>query len=105
MNTEEAAQLTAINKNARQMFFAGKKRVIEVIQCSGEDMNLVLTHGIASPTLSPVTPIVNQAAMPTISLAPQTQIIPRQIISPGNMANLLHIRQLVANPEDIQLST
>ena len=82
MNTEEAAQLTAINKNARQMYFAGKKRVIEVIQCSGEDMNLVLTHGITSPTLSPVTPIVNQAAMP-ISLAPQTQIIPRQIISPG----------------------
>lgn len=82
MNTEEAAQLTAINRNARQMYFAGKKRVIECIQCSGEDMNLVLTHGYSSPTLSPVTPIAHQAAIPTMSLA-QTPIIQRQIISPG----------------------
>ena len=84
MNTEEAAQLTAINRNGRQMYFAGKKRVIEVIQCSGEDMNLVLTHGIASPTLSPVTPIAHQAAIP-ISLTQTPQIIPRQMISPGGV--------------------
>ena len=84
MNTEEAAQLTAINRNARQMYFAGKKRVIEVIQCSGEDMNLVLTHGYASPTLSPVTPIAHQAAIPAMSLT-QTPIIQRQIISPGEL--------------------
>ena len=93
MNTEEAAQLTAINRNGRQMYFAGKKRVIEVIQCSGEDMNLVLTHGIASPTLSPVTPIAHQAAIP-ISL-PQTPIIQRQIISPGRLSN--HIRFLIVS--------
>jgi len=82
MSSEEAAQLTAINRQRRQIIYAGKKRMIEVIQCSGEDMNLVLTHGIASPTLSPVTPIAHQAAMPTITHAPLVQ---RQIISPGRL--------------------
>ena len=85
MTTEEAAQLTAIHRHRRQIIYAGKKRAIEVIQCSGEDMNLVLTHGITSPTLSPVTPIAHQAAMPTITHAP---IIQRQLISPG-MVHLL----------------
>jgi len=80
MSSEEAAQLTAINRNRRQIIYAGKKRMIEVIQCSGEDMNLVLTHGITSPTLSPVTPIAHQATMPTITHAP---LIQRQLISPG----------------------
>ena len=80
MKTEEAAQLTVVNRHRRQIIYAGKKRVIEVIQCSGEDMNIVLTHGISSPTLSPVTPIAHQATMPTLTHAPMMQ---RQIISPG----------------------
>ncbi|XP_052815866.1 epithelial splicing regulatory protein 1-like isoform X2 [Mya arenaria] len=85
MSSEEAAQITAINRNRRQIIYAGKKRVIEVIQCSGEDMNLVLTHGITSPTLSPVTPIAHQAAIPAISHA---SLVQRQLISPGTTALL-----------------
>ncbi|VDI45110.1 epithelial splicing regulatory protein 1-like isoform X1 [Mytilus galloprovincialis] len=49
MDSEESAALTTINRSKRAMVHANKKRVIEVIQCSGEDMNLVLTNGI--PTL------------------------------------------------------
>ncbi|XP_052230014.1 epithelial splicing regulatory protein 1-like isoform X1 [Dreissena polymorpha] len=91
MSSEEAAQLTAINRNRRQIIYAGKKRVIEVIQCSGEDMNLVLTHGISSPTLSPVVPLAQQAALP-LTHAP---LIQRQIISPG--ATLLSSLQAPAS--------
>ncbi|XP_045194207.1 epithelial splicing regulatory protein 1-like isoform X2 [Mercenaria mercenaria] len=95
MSSEEAAQLTAINRHRRQIIYAGKKRVIEVIQCSGEDMNLVLTHGITSPTLSPVTPIAHQAAVPTITHSP---IIQRQIISPGTTALLPSLPGVATNP-------
>ncbi|KAL4234640.1 Epithelial splicing regulatory protein 2 [Mactra antiquata] len=95
MSSEEAAQLTTINRHRRQIIYAGKKRVIEVLQCSGEDMNLVLTHGITSPTLSPVTPIAHQAAVPTITHSP---IIQRQIISPGTTALLPSLPAGMTNP-------
>lgn len=68
MDSEESAQLTAINRNKRPIVFAQKKRIIDVIQCSGEDMNLVLTNGI--PTTSIPSP-------------PQIPFIQRPILSQG----------------------
>lgn len=64
MNSEESAHLTALNKHKKPMIFANKKRIIDVIQCSGEDMSLVLASGV--PAILP----------------PQTPIIPRQMIAP-----------------------
>jgi epithelial splicing regulatory protein 1/2 len=43
MNSEGAAYACATQRHHRYMIFGKKQRYIEVFQCSGEDMNLVLT--------------------------------------------------------------
>nr|XP_023014348.1 RNA-binding protein fusilli-like isoform X1 [Leptinotarsa decemlineata] len=49
MDSEQSAFITAQQKHHRYMIFGKKQRYIEVFQCSGEDMNLVLTGGIPAP--------------------------------------------------------
>ncbi|XP_056638862.1 RNA-binding protein fusilli isoform X2 [Diorhabda carinulata] len=49
MDSEQSAFMTAQQKHHRYMIFGKKQRYIEVFQCSGEDMNLVLTGGIPAP--------------------------------------------------------
>ncbi|CAG9570990.1 unnamed protein product [Danaus chrysippus] len=58
MDSEASAFLCAQQKHHRYMTFGKKQRYIEVFQCSGDDMNLVLTGGVGpSPpkVLSPGT--------------------------------------------------
>ena len=43
MSSETAAFNAANQRHHRYMVFGKKQRYIEVFQCSGEDMNLVLT--------------------------------------------------------------
>ena len=71
MDSEQAAEIAALNRHKKFMFIGNKKRYIEVIQCSGEDMNVVLTNGVA--------------AMPTPAaiLPPQVPMMPRPMVSPG----------------------
>ena len=45
MDSENAAQQSAQQKHHKIMMFGKKQRYIEVFQCSGEDMNLVLNGG------------------------------------------------------------
>ncbi|XP_048484270.1 RNA-binding protein fusilli isoform X2 [Plutella xylostella] len=52
MDSETSAFLCAQQKHNRYMTFGKKQRYIEVFQCSGDDMNLVLTGGVA-PVASP----------------------------------------------------
>ncbi|CAF4135940.1 unnamed protein product, partial [Rotaria magnacalcarata] len=52
MNSEAASFNAAAHKNNKYMFFNGKKRYIEVIQCSGEDMNQILL-GLVPSNLIP----------------------------------------------------
>ncbi|KAK3085541.1 hypothetical protein FSP39_004993 [Pinctada imbricata] len=75
MDSEESAQLTTLNRSKRQMTFAQKKRIIDVIQCSGEDMNLVLTNGL------PTTPAIPQPA----AIHAHAPILQRQMITPSNL--------------------
>ncbi|XP_041975245.1 RNA-binding protein fusilli isoform X2 [Aricia agestis] len=49
MDSETSAFLCAQQKHHRYMTFGKKQRYIEVFQCSGDDMNLVLTGGAAAP--------------------------------------------------------
>ncbi|XP_037954877.1 RNA-binding protein fusilli isoform X2 [Teleopsis dalmanni] len=49
MDTEEAAHLCAQRKHNQFMMFGKKYRYIEVFQCSGDDMNMVLNGGLQSP--------------------------------------------------------
>ncbi|ODN02747.1 RNA-binding protein fusilli [Orchesella cincta] len=46
MDSEQSAYLAAQSKHHRYMHHFKKQRYIEVFQCSGDDMNLVLTGGI-----------------------------------------------------------
>ncbi|XP_063542579.1 RNA-binding protein fusilli isoform X2 [Cydia strobilella] len=52
MDSETSAFLCAQQKHHRYMTFGKKQRYIEVFQCSGDDMNLVLTGGV-TPSASP----------------------------------------------------
>ncbi|XP_018320857.1 RNA-binding protein fusilli isoform X2 [Agrilus planipennis] len=49
MDSEQSAYNAAQQKHHRYMIFGKKQRYIEVFQCSGEDMNLVLAGGISAP--------------------------------------------------------
>ncbi|PNF34494.1 RNA-binding protein fusilli, partial [Cryptotermes secundus] len=53
MDSEQSAFQSAQQKHHRYMIFGKKQRYIEVFQCSGEDMNLVLTGGIPAGAVSP----------------------------------------------------
>ncbi|KAH1001148.1 hypothetical protein HUJ04_013400 [Dendroctonus ponderosae] len=64
MDTEQSAYVSAQQKHHRYMIFGKKQRYIEVFQCSGEDMNLVLTGGLPAPT-SPAKPQPSTSALLT----------------------------------------
>ncbi|XP_054740728.1 RNA-binding protein fusilli isoform X1 [Anastrepha obliqua] len=49
MDSEESARLCASRKHNQFMMFGKKYRYIEVFQCSGDDMNMVLNGGLQSP--------------------------------------------------------
>ncbi|XP_071547541.1 RNA-binding protein fusilli isoform X4 [Panulirus ornatus] len=55
MDSEHSAFLAAQQRHHRYMVFGKKQRYIEVFQCSGEDMNMVLTGGLPAqrPLVSP----------------------------------------------------
>lgn len=87
MDSEHSAFNTANHKHNKYIFFAGKKYFIEVLQCSGEEMNLVLMGvvpsnllNISGPKTSPIvtrnTSLMNSS--PTVSPAFNnfSQIIP-----------------------------
>lgn len=49
MDSEEAAFASAKEKHNKYILYGKKNRYIEVFQCSGDDMNLVLNGGVHSP--------------------------------------------------------
>ncbi|KAK8382533.1 hypothetical protein O3P69_015425 [Scylla paramamosain] len=55
MDSEHSAYLASQQRHHRYMVFGKKQRYIEVFQCSGEDMNMVLTGGLPAqrPIVSP----------------------------------------------------
>lgn len=78
MDSEQSAFMTAQQKHHRYMIFGKKQRYIEVFQCSGEDMNLVLTGGIPAP-VSPAKAapaLLSPGMLPPIAPLPPTNIPP-----------------------------
>ena len=88
MDSELSAETGALLKHKKFMFIGSKKRYIEVLQCSGEDMNLILTNGVNGPLVTNMLPPA-VTATPTAVAAPMIQ---RQILSPGtyNSTALTH---------------
>ncbi|XP_059089266.1 epithelial splicing regulatory protein 1-like isoform X1 [Tigriopus californicus] len=72
MTTEHAAFQAATHRHHRNMTFGKKQRYIEVFQCSGEDMNYVLTGnslpGVTSS--SQITPSKNPYISTTAGMLP-----------------------------------
>ncbi|CAF1344615.1 unnamed protein product [Rotaria sordida] len=86
MNSEAASFNAAAHKNNKYLFFNGKKRYIEVIQCSGEDMNHILLGLVPSNLIPPnvqrqpmfshhrAAPLVPISTMPPQMLPPTMPI-------------------------------
>lgn len=87
MASELAAESTALAKSKKLMFINGKKRQVEVIQCSGQDMNYVLTTGLPVPHI----PVAIQSPGQTVFNAPQFILPPSgsQFISATNQRSIL----------------
>lgn len=82
MNNEGSAAQAAMAKHHNYMSFGKKQRYIEVFQCSGEDMHLVLTGGgTATGALSPVA--AKALLSPPGMLPAQPLITAGQVANPG----------------------
>jgi len=82
MNNEGSAAQAAMAKHHNYMSFGKKQRYIEVFQCSGEDMHLVLTGGgAASGALSPVA--AKALLSPPGMLPAQPLMTTNQVANPG----------------------
>lgn len=99
MNSENAAFNAATYKNSKYLFFNGKKRYIEVLQCSGEEMNQILLGLVPSnliptnlqtqtmfsphrvPQIVPISALQPPQMLPTSSaLPPSTNYYPMPVI-------------------------
>lgn len=63
MDSDTSAELAALAKNKKLMFVGNKHRYIDVIQCSGDEMSLLLQHGLPAPIVLPQQPSL-QAVVP-----------------------------------------
>jgi len=63
MDSEKSAESSALTKNKKLMFVTGHRRYVEVIQCSGDEMAVVLQQGLPAPLSSlPQSPASIHAA-------------------------------------------
>lgn len=81
MDSEASAYACASQRHHRYMIYGKKQRYIEVFQCSGDDMNLVLTGAVTPPStkalLSPGTLTTQTSATLTHpSAAPTAMPVP-----------------------------
>ncbi|KMQ93883.1 rna-binding protein fusilli [Lasius niger] len=80
MDSETSAYACASQRHHRYMIYGKKQRYIEVFQCSGDDMNLVLTGAVTPPStkalLSPGTLTTQTSATLTHPSAPTAMPVP-----------------------------
>lgn len=62
MDSEASADATAANKHKKCIYSGMKKRYIEVLQCSGEDMSLILTNGAIPAVHSSPASLITQSS-------------------------------------------
>lgn len=71
MESEAAAHASAQQKHNQYMYYGKKHRYIEVFQCSGEDMNLVLT-GLQPPTPTSKPALLSPGMLSPVQPTPQS---------------------------------
>ena len=62
MDSEKSAESTAVTKNKKLMFVSGVRRYVEVIQCSGDEMALVLQQGLPAPAPAALSSLPQSSA-------------------------------------------
>ncbi|KAK7469863.1 hypothetical protein BaRGS_00036141 [Batillaria attramentaria] len=94
LDSEEAAMVIAMNRHRRPMIFGNKKRLIDVIQCSGDDMSLVLANSL--PTLGVASVVPNMASVvPSMASVPSVASVP-PVVSVPQVPMSLHQRPLLS---------
>ncbi|KAL0277725.1 UNVERIFIED_CONTAM: hypothetical protein PYX00_004915 [Menopon gallinae] len=82
METESAAFHAANQRHHQYMVFGKKQRYVEVFQCSGDDMNAILTGGQLSPKATPVLSSGGTPFHTTFAPFPPAQLIASPIPTP-----------------------
>jgi epithelial splicing regulatory protein 1/2 len=97
MDSESAAQASAQQKHHKHMMFGKKQRYIEVFQCSGEDMNMVLNGSSVfqyqSPPAITAKPLTSLTSGMLPSSRPQTSVQPLQVSIPPPLSIPLSLSQ------------
>lgn len=115
LDSEEAAMVTALNRHRRPMIFGNKKRIIDVIQCSGDDMSLVLANslpiGVASvvqnvPQVVPSMAQMPSVASPVVSVAQIPMSLQhRPILSPSGIMSAPTLHLTSPSPTPMTMGT
>jgi hypothetical protein len=58
MESEQAADMTSLSKHKKLMFVANKQRYVDVMQCSGDEMSVLLQQGLPVPVPAPAPTLV-----------------------------------------------
>ncbi|CAL4120212.1 unnamed protein product, partial [Meganyctiphanes norvegica] len=92
MDSEHSSFMASQQRHHRYMPFGKKQRYIEVFQCSGEDMHMVLTGGL--PT-QPRPPVVSPGMLmwdpqAAAALPPPAAGVPSQALVPAGHAHRSH---------------
>ncbi|KAL8593028.1 hypothetical protein ACOMHN_017958 [Nucella lapillus] len=82
MDSEDAAYLTAMDRNNQAMVHGSKSRHIPVQQVSGDDMSLILTNGVL-PSLSAPLPPHMMAPIPHLTPFPTPHSMPFSALPQG----------------------
>jgi epithelial splicing regulatory protein 1/2 len=108
MDSESAAQASAQQKHHKHMMFGKKQRYIEVFQCSGEDMNMVLNGGLyhhqyqSSPAIA--KPLAS-GMLPSRPPQASNHVQPLQVSIPPPLSIPLSLSQAVGLPSAASAST
>lgn len=93
MDSESAAQASAQQKHHKTMMFGKKQRYIEVFQCSGDDMNLVLQGGYQQFSSQPAISAKPSGMLPLPSRPQASPVQPLQVSIPPPLSIPLSIPQ------------
>ncbi|XP_076374457.1 RNA-binding protein fusilli isoform X2 [Megalopta genalis] len=127
MDSESSAFACASQRHHRYMIYGKKQRYIEVFQCSGDDMNLVLTGAVTPPsTKALLSPGGTMLPPPPVAIFPPTAAMlprgppqfaapyptpifywpyPSPPVSPTNYYNPANVGGIAAIPQQAALLT
>lgn len=127
MDSESSAFACASQRHHRYMIYGKKQRYIEVFQCSGDDMNLVLTGAVTPPsTKALLSPGGTMLPPPPVAIFPPTAAMlprgppqfaapypppifywpyPSPPVSPTNYYNPANVGGIAAIPQQTALLT